>query len=136
MENTIYERLGAENLQILVDNFYEHVFADPVIKDLFSKTPKDVIKEKQYLFLTQFLGGPDLYSEKFGHPRLRARHLPHPITEDSAVAWLKCMHNAISQLPVQEQLKEELYNDLKSIVALQDQDSIIPLGELKDSGMY
>ena len=108
-ELTIYEQIGAENIRLLVDRFYDLVFQDPVIKDLF-KSDKEIIKEKQYLFLTQFLGGPDLYSQQHGHPRLRARHMPHPISEEHAVAWLKCMHQAIQTLPISNEIKEKLFN--------------------------
>lgn len=108
-ESTIYERLGADNLQLLVNNFYNLVFQDPTLSPLF-KTDKELIKKKQYMFLTQFLGGPDLYSQQYGHPRLRARHLPHPITEEHAVAWLKCMHEAIQTLPIDDTLKKELFD--------------------------
>jgi hemoglobin len=107
-EFSLYERLGKENLEKLVDTFYDLVFNDPVIKDLF-KTDKDEIKNKQLLFLTQFLGGPPLYTEEHGHPRLRARHLPHVITEEKAVAWLKCMHEAINTLEISEEMKKELF---------------------------
>jgi truncated hemoglobin YjbI len=61
-DQTLYEELGEENLQKLVDGFYDLVFINPRISRLF-KTDKDLIKEKQRLFLTQFLGGPSLYSE-------------------------------------------------------------------------
>jgi len=108
LEN-LYNEIGAENLQLLVDNFYNLVFEDEVLKELFN-TDKDLIKKKQYMFLTQFLGGPSLYSDEYGHPRLRARHLPHPITEDHAIAWLKCMHTAVQTLPIEEEIKEELFN--------------------------
>ena len=106
--STLFERLGAENIQTLVNNFYELVFAHPQISHLF-KTDKEVIKEKQRLFLTQFLGGPDLYSQRYGHPQLRARHLPHPIGNDDAVAWLECMNKAIGTLSIDEKLKDELF---------------------------
>ncbi len=105
----LYYRLGEDNLKLLVDRFYDIVFEDELIGPLF-KIDKEEIKRKQFLFLSQFLGGPALYTMEFGHPRLRARHLPHPITEESAVAWLKCMHEAIYDLPVEEPLKEELFN--------------------------
>lgn len=107
-EHTLYHRLGADNLKLLVDRFYDKVFEDDLLKDLFL-TDKDLIKKKQYMFLTQFLGGPDLYSAEYGHPRLRARHLPHPITEDHAVAWLKCMHQAIQTLSIDDTMKIELF---------------------------
>lgn len=108
MEPTLFDRLGAENLQLLVDRFYDLVFSNEQIAQLF-KTDKNVIKEKQRLFLTQFLGGPPLYSQQYGHPQLRARHLPHPIGEEDAVAWLSCMSSAITSLNLEESLKDELF---------------------------
>lgn len=108
MEPTLFERLGEKNISLLVDRFYDLVFAHEQISHLF-KTDKELIKEKQRLFLTQFLGGPSLYSQQYGHPQLRARHLPHPISEDAAVAWLECMSKAIGTLTADEKLKDELF---------------------------
>lgn len=108
MKETIFARLGEENLNTLVDRFYDLVFSNDQISHLF-KTDKEEIKEKQKLFLTQFLGGPPLYSRAYGHPRLRARHLPHPIGHDDAVAWLSCMSQAITSLDISEILKDELF---------------------------
>jgi hemoglobin len=111
MENaSLYDRLGGEEtLRILTDRFYDLVFSHELISRLF-KSDKEEIKEKQRLFLTQFLGGPSLYSEVFGHPRLRARHIPHPITEEDAIAWLTCMDKAISSLTISDDLKKELFS--------------------------
>jgi hemoglobin len=108
-EEALFYRLGDNNLKLLLDRFYDLVFVNEVIGDLF-KIEKNEIKRKQYLFLTQFLGGPARYTEEFGHPKLRARHMPHPITEDGAVAWLKCMHEAIQTLDVADEIKKELFN--------------------------
>ncbi len=108
MQPTLFERLGEENLRLLVDRFYDLVFSHEQISHLF-KTDKELIKEKQRLFLTQFLGGPPLYSERYGHPQLRARHMPHPIHEDDAVAWLSCMSAAVTSLPIEESVKDELF---------------------------
>lgn len=108
MEGSLYEQLGAERLATLVDRFYDLVFSDPQISHLF-RTDKEVIKEKQRLFLTQFLGGPPLYSQRYGHPQLRARHIPHPIGQEDAVAWLSCMARAIGTLDAEEKLKDELF---------------------------
>lgn len=107
-EKSLYERLGSENLNKLVNKFYDLVFEDEMIKDLF-KSEKEEIKGKQFLFLTQFLGGPPLYSDVYGHPKMRMRHLPHAITEEKAVAWLKCMHAAIATLEIPDSLKSELF---------------------------
>ena len=108
-EKTLFERLGADNLKLLVERFYDLVFSNEELKVLFQTEPEE-IKRKQYMFLTQFLGGPSLYSNEFGHPRMRARHLPHKITNDKAVEWLKCMHSAISTLEIDDEMKTELFN--------------------------
>ena len=105
---TLFEQLGEKNLELLVARFYDLVFANEQISHLF-KTDKELIKEKQRLFLTQFLGGPPLYSERYGHPQLRARHLPHPIEQEDAVAWLSCMSAAVTSLEIEESLKDELF---------------------------
>jgi len=106
-EVTLYDRLGEENLRTLVNRFYDLVFTNEQISRLF-KTDKELIKEKQRMFLTQFLGGPPLYSERYGHPKLRARHLPHPIGEEDAIAWLQCMSAAVHSLPIEAGMKDEL----------------------------
>jgi hemoglobin len=108
MQETLFDRLGEENIQKLVDRFYDLVFENQQIARLF-KTEKTVIKEKQRLFLTQFLGGPPLYSNQYGHPQMRARHMPHPISEEDAVAWLSCMSAAITSLSIDETLKDDLF---------------------------
>ena len=94
----LYERIGADALARLVDRFYARVAAHPELAPLF---PADLAltAEKQLAFLTGFLGGPPLYHERFGNPRLRARHLPFPITPARAQAWLECMEAALRASP-------------------------------------
>lgn len=101
--------LGPENLKLLVDNFYELVIQHPEIKHLFVNGI-DEIKRKQYYFLTQFLGGPALYTENIGQPKMRLRHLPHKITQAGKEAWLDCMRQAIDKLPIEQNFKYTLYN--------------------------
>lgn len=109
-ELPLYERIGGDAaLRQLTDRFYDLVFAHELISRLF-KSDKELIKEKQRLFLTQFLGGPQLYSEIYGHPMMRARHMPHTITEDDATAWLQCMSQAVGELPISNELKDELFD--------------------------
>jgi len=107
--DTLYVRIGNENLQKLIDQFYDLLFSSEKIAPLF-KNDKEEIKEKQYLFLSQFLGGPQLYTDKYGHPKMRARHLSHEITEDAKEEWLKCMKLAIETLTITDDLKMALYN--------------------------
>lgn len=104
----LYDQLGAENLKLLVDDFYNLIKKNPITSPLF-KTDINEVKRKQTLFLTQFLGGQPLYSQEFGHPRMRMRHLGHRITAEAAIEWLKCMDEAIAKLPIDEELKANLF---------------------------
>ncbi len=107
---SLYERIGGEKaLNSLLDRFYDLVYAHELIGRLFTGD-KELIKHKQKRFLTQFLGGPAVYTEAYGHPRMRARHMPHPITQEDAMGWLECMSGAIKEMPISEDLKDELFN--------------------------
>lgn len=108
MEN-LYQKIGEERLNSVVEAFYDLVFVSPVISHLF-QNDKTEIATKQKAFLTQFLGGPQLYTQTYGHPRMRMRHLPHAITQEAATEWLKCMKSAIDQQEMEESLKTALYN--------------------------
>lgn len=108
-DNSLYERIGGDaTLRVMLDRFYDYVYEHEQIAHLFN-SDKEEIKEKQRLFLTQFLGGPQLYSETYGHPRMRARHMPHQITEEDAIAWLSCMADAVNHLTIEQNLKDELF---------------------------
>lgn len=103
---TLYEAIGgATAVRRLVEAFYPEVLKDPLLAPLF---PEDIrpVMEKQYMFLTQFFGGPRLYTEQYGHPMMRARHLPFPITVERAEAWLGCMRRALQQLDIDDSLRE------------------------------
>jgi hemoglobin len=102
---SIYDNLGgAETLRRLVEAFYPRVVANPLIGPLF---PADIdpVMEKQYMFLTQFFGGPSLYSDTYGHPMMRARHMAFPVTPERAEAWLACMSAALEEIGVDEPLR-------------------------------
>lgn len=107
--DTLYSRIGERNLKQLLDTFYDLVFQSEIIGPLF-KTDKEEIKRKQFLFLTQFLGGPQLYSQEFGHPKMRMRHLPHEIDNRAKDEWLRCMNTAVQSLDMEPELKIALYN--------------------------
>lgn len=113
---TIYERLGDENLLLLVDHFYDKVLVDDRISHLF-QTDIKIVKDKQYRFLTQFLGGPPRYAEVYGHPRMRMRHMPHKIDKDAAHAWLECMAEAISELQIEESFRKEIFQRFPHVAA-------------------
>ena len=81
-EDAPFERIGGEEgVRALVDRFYDLMDTLPEAAGIRAMHPRDLrmSREKLYLFLVGWLGGPPLYVERFGHPRLRARHLPFPI---------------------------------------------------------
>ena len=105
----MYSKIEPENLRKLVNSFYDRVFNESTISHLF-QTDKSVIRDKQYRFLTQFLGGPQLYTSEHGHPRMRIRHGPHAIDEAARIEWLHCMKLAISEMEFEPSLADALYN--------------------------
>ncbi|SIS55532.1 globin domain-containing protein [Alicyclobacillus vulcanalis] len=95
---SLYEAIGgAATFRRLVDAFYDRVEQDELLRPLFPPT-FDEVKERQYWFLTQLFGGPRLYTERRGHPMLRARHLRFPITLRHAERWLHCMAAAMQEV--------------------------------------
>lgn len=105
-QQSIYEMIGgAEAIRKLVDSFYSKVAQQPQLKPIF---PDDLTEtaDKQYLFLTQFFGGPTLYSDKYGHPMLRARHMPFEVTPTRAKAWLSCMHAALHEIEMDSSVRD------------------------------
>lgn len=112
-QQSIYEMIGgAETIRKLVDSFYSKVAQHPKLKPIF---PDDLTEtaNKQYLFLTQFFGGPTLYSVKYGHPMLRARHMPFEITPTRAKAWLGCMKETLDELEMDSFVRDFLMERFK-----------------------
>lgn len=103
--STIYEALGGEDtVRRLVAAFYPRVQRNPLLGPLF---PEDImpVQDKQFMFLSQFFGGPSLYSDAYGHPMMRARHMPFEVTKERADAWLGCMEEALIEINVEESLR-------------------------------
>lgn len=103
---------GGPTVARLVEAFYRRVADHPDLAPIF---PDDLrpVAEKQLAFLTQFFGGPPLFSSHYGPPRLRARHLPHPITPKRAAAWLACMAEAMDEAEITGEIREFLYRRLE-----------------------
>ncbi|MFC7321225.1 globin [Halobacillus campisalis] len=108
---TIYEAIGEEKLNELVDHFYKYVSEHP---DLIPIFPDDLTetRRKQKQFLTQFFGGPPLYIQEHGHPMLRARHLPFTITPSRRDAWLFCMDRALTDAEIEEPYRTAMLDRL------------------------
>ena len=114
-DKTPYELLGGESaVRKLVDRFYDLMDEKEDVKPLREMHAKSlrISREKLYLFLSGWLGGPQLYVEKYGHPMLRKRHLPFAIGEVERDQWLQCMDIALD-----EQTEEPLRQQLKTAFA-------------------
>lgn len=115
MSETIFALIGGEPaVRKLVDVFYDRMSSDPAYSGILNLHPEDLTgsRDKLFWFLCGWLGGPNLYIERFGHPRLRARHLPFPIRSGERDQWLDCMELAMSQCQVPEQLRRQLMTAL------------------------
>lgn len=101
---------GAEAVRTLVDRFYDLMDTDPAYAPLRALHPASLAgsREKLYLFLSGWFGGPDLYVEQYGHPKLRWRHLPFSIGTAERDQWVDCMFRAMDDCQVPAALREHL----------------------------
>jgi len=112
---TFYERLGGEApLRQLVQNFYRQMDQLPECLTIRQMHAADLgsAEEKLFLFLSGWMGGPNLYIERYGHPRLRMRHLPFPIDESARDQWMLCMQRALDESVDEPALREDLMRAL------------------------
>lgn len=108
---THYERIGgADVLRKLVHRFYQLMDELPEALGIRKLHGEDLrgSEDKLFMFLSGWTGGPQLYVEKFGHPMLRARHLPFPIGTNERDQWLMCMDMALKEVIVDEVLRRDL----------------------------
>jgi hemoglobin len=100
---TPFEWIGGEaQVRSLVDRFYDLMDLEPGYRELRAAhgSTLDEARNKLNWFLCGWLGGPQHYVERFGHPRLRARHLPFAIGIKERDQWLACMHQAMQEVAV------------------------------------
>jgi len=112
---TPYERIGGEpGVRTLVDRFYDLMDLEPAYAVLRGVHGSDLASARDKLcwFLCGWLGGPDHYVQRFGHPRLRARHLPFSIGSVERDQWLACMFQALRECEVEPALAERLEKSL------------------------
>ena len=100
---TPYELLGGDaRVRELVDRFYDLMDLEPAYRELRAVhgSTLESARDKLYLFLSGWLGGPPLYTDRYGHPMLRARHLPFAIGTVERDQWMACMRQAMEELEV------------------------------------
>jgi hemoglobin len=117
-KRTLYDQMGGEEgIRRLVNRFYDLMDGSPEaahIRALHAASLK-ASREKLFMFFSGWTGGPQLYVERFGHPRLRARHLPFPIGERERDEWLWCMDRALDQHELPELIRMQVRADLHAL---------------------
>ena len=119
---TLYDLLGGEpeathKIREIVEAFYDVMDSDEKAKTIRLMHPEDLTssREKLFMFLTGWTGGPQLYIERYGHPFLRRRHLPFKIGEEERDQWSYCMTKGLLSLNMEEKKIKALLNALYPI---------------------
>jgi len=115
---TPYAAIGGEQAILsLVDRFYFYMDTLPEAQGLraIHQTSLASAKSKLFKFLSGWLGGPNLFIEEFGHPMLRARHLPFAIGEAERDQWMLCMNKALDEITMDPRLKTNIQNALQQL---------------------
>jgi hemoglobin len=108
---TPYEWIGGQDrVRALVDRFYDLMDLESGYRELRAAHGSELTaaRDKLYWFLSGWLGGPQTYTEHFGHPRLRMRHMPFAIGIQERNQWLACMDQAMGETGVDAALRERL----------------------------
>ena len=110
---TPYEEIGGDaRVRTLVDTFYDIVDAESPVLRAMLPDDMSVSRQKLYEFLSGWMGGPQLYFERRGHPRLRLRHVPFPIDTHAAEEWARCMSQALAAVEAPTSIRTYLEREL------------------------
>ncbi|NHC07577.1 hemoglobin [Azonexus fungiphilus] len=113
-QSTTYEKIGGEaTVGKLADRFYELMDSVPQFAELRAMHPESLqgSRDKLYKFLSGWFGGPDLFVQEYGHPRLRARHMPFAIGTLERDQWVACMVLAMEDVGIEEDVRKVLLNN-------------------------
>jgi hemoglobin len=106
---SVFDAAGGEpTFRRLVERFYSGVADDPVLRPIYPEADLAGATERLTLFLIQFWGGPNTYSQERGHPRLRMRHQPFAIGQRERDAWLRHMTEAVDSLELAPAVRKAL----------------------------
>ena len=111
---SFYATVGGHDTFVrLVDAFYRGVADDPVLRPMYPEEDLAPAARRLTMFLEQYWGGPTTYSDERGHPRLRLRHAPFPVSPRARDHWLACMRAAVDGLGLAPLPKAELWDYLE-----------------------
>ena len=111
---TTYEQIGGDaTVAKLAARFYELMDSVPQFQGLRAMHPASLegSREKLYMFISGWTGGPDLFVEKHGHPRLRQRHMPFAIGESERDQWVACMVLAMEDVGIEKSIRDKLFEN-------------------------
>ncbi len=115
---TLYVQLGGEaRVKALVETFYDLMDLEPryaALRAAHGSTLENA-RERLFWYLCGWLGGPQYYTDRFGHPKLRARHLPFAIGDTERDQWILCMHQAMTEIGVEAGLQQQLIEALYGV---------------------
>ena len=115
---TPYGVIGGEQAILsLVDRFYFYMDTLPEAQGIRAMHQPNLAsaRDKLFKFMSGWLGGPNLFIEEFGHPMLRARHLPFAIGESERDQWMLCMNKALEEMTMDLRLKSNIQNALQQL---------------------
>lgn len=115
---TPYDLIGKETaIRNLVERFYFFMDTLPEASGIRAMHATDLsdAHDKLFKFLSGWLGGPDLFVQEYGHPRLRQRHFPFAIDACARDQWMLCMHKALNEIAMDENFKENLTQALQQL---------------------
>lgn len=110
-DETAFDRVGGEaRVRALVDRFYDLMDLEPAYAELRAVHPSTLegSRDKLFWFLCGWLGGPSHYTDRFGHPMLRARHLPFAIGIRERDQWMHCMQQAMAEVGLDPEFAQRL----------------------------
>jgi len=106
-----FEWMGGESrVRALTERFYDLMDLEPAYTELRAAHGTDLVQARQklFMFLCGWLGGPSYYTDQYGHPRLRARHMPFAIGIKERDQWVACMDQAMGETGVPADLRTRL----------------------------
>lgn len=131
-QSALYQKMGGEAaVRQLVDRFYERMDEDASVATLRQMHAKSLkgSRQKLFEFLSGWLGGPQLYIEKHGHPRLRRRHMPFKIDMEGRDQWMQCMRQALEDTVHDPEIRKglgrsfhELANHMRNQVEIEKEE--------------
>jgi len=113
-DRDVYSAIGAEGFERLTDAFYRRVPSDEILGPMYPSHDLAGSKQRLREFLIFRFGGPPHYVDQRGHPRLRMRHAPFPISTAARDRWLELMKSALEEAALPAEVKQVLESFFES----------------------